>query len=440
MSEFTIDKDFKITRNFLENEFYRITIKPDGFIEVVDKESGITYEKFCEFEDMGDWGDEYDFSGPKENQTDLVFTTEDAAIFERLVFIDGPSQKTFKLRLNLKLPYSFSEDRYNREDWLVDNKITMYISLYKGIKRIDFEIEVENNSRDHRIRVLFPTKIKADKVYADGHFFVVPRNVKLPKADNWVQKPLPMNHQKDFVSVSDNSRTFAVLNKGLPEYEAKINENKTITFAITLLRCIEWLSRDDFITRMSHAGPGVKTPGAQCLGRHNFEFSIVTSSKPNWLDSEIHLRGKEFNSPLRLIFPAMAQTPQRVTDKVVLKPTGILSYFIKRKKRNLEPYLPASLSFLEISNKKVVLSALKKSEVGDNLIIRLYNISSKLQNTRLTFYDKILIRTVEIVNFLEEKPKNEIKADINNYDKNELNITLEPHVIATFKIDLELLE
>ena len=51
-----------------------------------------------------------------------------------------------------------------------------------------------------------------------------------------------------------------------------------------------------------------------------------------------------------------------------------------------------------------------------------------------------VLRIVEIVNFLEEKPKNEIKADINNYDKNELNITLEPHVIATFKIDLELLE
>ncbi len=441
VSEFTIDKDdFKITRNFLENEFYRINIKPDGFIEIVDKESGITYEKFCEFEDMGDWGDEYDFSGPKENQTDLIFTTEDVAIFERSVFIDGPSQKTFKLRLNLKLPYSLTEDRYNREDWLVDNKIMMYISLYKGIKRIDFEIEIENNSRDHRIRVLFPTKIKADDVYADGHFFVVPRNVKLPKADNWAQKPLPMNHQKDFVSVSDNLRTFAVLNKGLPEYEAKINENKTITFAITLLRCIEWLSRDDFITRKSHAGPGVKTPGAQCLGKHNFEFSIVTSSKPNWLDSEIHLRGKEFNNPLRLIFPAMAQTPQRVADKVVLKPTGILSYFIKRKKRTLEPYLPASLSFLEIGNKNVVLSALKKSEMGDNLIIRVYNISSEVQSARLTFYDKILIRTVEIVNFLEEKPKNEIKADINSYDKNELNITLEPHVIVTFKIESEFSE
>ncbi|MEE9377176.1 MAG: glycoside hydrolase family 38 C-terminal domain-containing protein [Candidatus Lokiarchaeia archaeon] len=441
VSEFAIDKDnFKITRNFLENEFYRININSDGFIEVVDKKTGVMYEKFCEFDDMGDWGDEYDFSGPKENQTDLAFTTEDAAIFEKTVFIDGPTQKTFKLRLNLKLPHSLTEDRYNREEWLVDNKITIYISLYKGIKRIDFNIELENNSKDHRIRVLFPTKIKAEKVYADGHFYVVPRKVKLPKADNWAQKPLPTNHQKDFVSVSNTSRTFAVLNKGLPEYEAKINEDNTITFAITLLRCIEWLSRDDFITRMSHAGPGIKTPGAQCLGKHKFELSITTTTKPTWLDSEIHLRGKEFNNPLRLIFPTMAQTPQRVADKVVLKPTGILSYFIKPKKKTIEPYLPAALSFLEIDNKNVVLSALKKSEEGDYLIIRVYNVSSNRQNARLSFYDKFLIKKAEIVNFLEEQPNNEIKAKINNYFNSILEITVEPHIIVTFKIKIEFSE
>ncbi len=42
---------------------------------------------------------------------------------------------------------------------------------------------------------------------------------------------------------------------------------------------------------------------------------------------------------------------------------------------------------LAIDNKNVVLSALKKSEVGDNLIIRVYNISSNHQNAKLTFYD-----------------------------------------------------
>lgn len=431
---------FKITRDFLENKFYRIDIKPDGFITVIDKVSGVTYEKVCEFEDVGDWGDEYDFSGPLENQTNLTYTTEDVAVFERSAYIDGPTQKTYKLRLNLKLPYSLTEDRYNREEWLVDNKITIYISLYKEIKRIHFKIELENKSRDHRIRVLFPTKIKADRVYADGHFYVVPRMVKLPKADDWVQKPLPTNHQKDFVSVSDNSRTFAVVNKGLPEYEAIIKENNTIIFAITLLRCIEWLSRDDFMTRMSHAGPGFNTPGAQCLGKHSFELSITTESKPNWLDSEIHLRGKEFNNPLEPLFPVMVHGPLRVANKVILRPSGIISYFNNIKTKELDSFLPPVLSFLAIDNKSVVLSALKKSEEGDYLIIRVYNISSTSQTTTLTFFDKISIKDVKIVNFLEEAPKHEIKVKINYFNNNLLEIALEPHVIATFKVNLEFIK
>jgi len=432
--------NFMITREYLENEFYRIDIKSDGIINITDKETRVLYENICEFEDMGDWGDEYDFSGPKENQNDLVFTTADAAVFERSVYIDGPTQKTFKLRLILKLPHSLTEDRYNREDWLIDNKITIYISLYKEIKRIDFKIELENNCKDHRIRVLFPTKIKSDTVFADGHFYVVPRRVKLPKADNWVQKPLPTNHQKDFVCVSDTSKTFAVLNKGLPEYEAIINHDNTITFAITLLRCVEWLSRDDFITRMSHAGPGFNTPGAQCLGKHKFELSIITSQQSNWLDSEVYLRGKEFNIPFKPIFPAMVQSPIRVSDKIILKPSGPLSYYRTTKKEHLEPYLPLELSFLEINNKNIILSALKKAEIGDYLIIRVYNLSSIPQKAKLTFYKKILIRDVKIVNFLEEIPKQEIKANIDEFDKNIMNITLEAHVIATFKIDFSIVD
>jgi alpha-mannosidase len=282
---------------------------------------------------------------------------------------------------------------------------------------------------------LFPTKIRSEKIYADGHFYVVPRKVKLPNGENWVQKPLPMNHQKDFVSISTNSRTFAVLNKGLPEYEAKINGDGTITFAITLLRCVEWLSRDDFASRMSHAGPGLRTPEAQCLGKKSFEISIVTSSESNWLDSDIHVRGKEFNNPFKPIFPTMAQTPFRLSDKVVLKPTGFISQYLISHNKQLKSFLPPIFSFLEINNNKLALSALKKAEKGNFFIVRLYNLSSKEQEATLKFYESILIKNAEIVNFLEEKPINQIKAKIKNFDKNYLKIALDPYVIATFKIE-----
>ncbi|MFW9880838.1 MAG: glycosyl hydrolase-related protein, partial [Candidatus Thorarchaeota archaeon] len=209
---------------------------------------------------------------------------------------------------------------------------------------------------------------------------------------------------------------------------------------ITLLRCIEWLSRNDFVTRMSHAGPGYNTPNAQCFGKHRFELSIITVSRPSWLDSEIHMRGKEFNNPLKSIFPVMVKSPIRTANKVFLSPSGIVSYSISAKSMDKYSFLPPVLSFLAIDNKNVVLSALKKSEKGDYLIIRVYNISSTSQKASLTFFDKLSIKNVNIVNFLEEAPEHEIKAKIISFKKNMIEIVLEPHVITTFHIKLELIE
>ena len=77
---------------------------------------------------------------------------------------------------------------------------------------------------------------------------------------------------------------------------------------------------------------------------------------------------------------------------------------------------------------------MKKAEEGDYLILRVYNISSIPQKAILTFFENISIKNVKIVNLLEEPPKNEIKAKIISYNENEIKISLEPHVIVTFKI------
>ncbi len=422
----------------VENQFYKVKVSLKGDISVFDKESKVWYEKICFFEDIGDWGDEYDFSGPNDNQTDLRFTSEDLNILSIQPYFDGPTHKTLLIKANLNLPASFSEDRYNRDTYLVSNPIDIYISLYNDIKRIDFRIDLENNSKDHRIRVLFPSMIISNQVEADGHFYVISRDIELPNSEGWAQKALPTNHQKDFVSINDNMRTFAVFNKGLPEYEAIKNEDNTIIIAITLLRCIEWLSRVDVNTRRSNAGPDLNTPEAQCLGKHTFELSLVIeSNKPNWIESNIHGRAKEFNNPLKIIFPFMARTSLRVSDRVVLLPFGILSYFGATKALDLEPYLPEKLSFIEINNNKIILSALKRSEEGNNLILRVYNISPTYEEANVSLYDGLIIEKVELVNLLEEKPINLIKAKIVSANRCSFKISLDSHVIATFRITIK---
>jgi alpha-mannosidase len=266
------------------------------------------------------------------------------------------------------------------------------------------------------------------------------RDVEIPVTERWAQKPLPTNHQKDFTAVSNGKTTFSILNKGLPEYEAIKNEDDTVILAITLLRSVEWLSRHDFTTRKSNAGPDLKTPEAQCLGMHVFDLSLVIEHKPNWIESDIQQKGKEFNNPLKLIFPAMARSSLRVSDRVILEPFGILSYesqFMGSSKLGSKPFLPTELSFLEIDNSKVVLSALKKSEEGEDIIIRVYNISSELQTSELRLYEKLSISDIQIVNLLETTPKNPIKASIISFHDNILNISIDPHVIATFRLKIE---
>ena len=288
---------------------------------------------------------------------------------------------------------------------------------------------MENNSKDHRIQVLFPSNMKSEEVDCDGHFHVVRRSVNLPEGRKWQQKPLPTNHQKDFTAINDGSRCFTVLNKGLPEYEAIKKNDGTIILAVTLLRSIEWLSRVRLTSRKGDAGPPLNTPGAQCLGKHEFELSLIMeNNQPNWLKSEIHMRGKEFNNPLKPFFPSMINSQFRSCDMIIL---NLRFPFSKEA-----AYLPVEMSFLEIDNKNVLLSALKKSEEGNNLILRIYNISSDPQKANLNFYEGFSIKNAQIVNFLEEKPENEIKAEINLANSNKIEVSLEPHVILTIQMDL----
>ncbi|MFX1323225.1 MAG: glycoside hydrolase family 38 C-terminal domain-containing protein, partial [Promethearchaeota archaeon] len=428
--------NFILGENSIENEFYKVEVKNDGQINILDKKGNIWFEKVCQFEDIADWGDEYDYSGPTRNQVDKKYTTDDAKIVELIPFLNGPSQKSIKMKMILNLPESLTPDRLKREKNLFENVITLYVSLYKGINRIDFKIDLENKCKDHRIRVLFPSKIISDKVFCDGHFYIVPRNITIPNGKKWRQKPSKTSHQKDFIALHDESKSYSILNRGLPEYEAIKNEDGTITVAITLLRSIGWLSRPDLDSRRNDAGPSLKTPGAQCIGNYSFELSLVVEDyKRYWFDSEVHIKGKEFNCPLKPIFPLMLSSTLNHPELLMLTRMGLLTDSNRVLDKSIVPCLPSELSFLEIENKNIMLSALKKSEKGDCLIIRIYNISPFLQKTKLTFYKDISIQEAEIVNFLEERPKNEIKANINKFYQNELAITMEPYIIATIKLE-----
>jgi alpha-mannosidase len=217
---------------------------------------------------------------------------------------------------------------------------------------VDIETEVDNRARDHRLRVHLPTGVRAEHSAAEQHFGVVRRPVAMPESDGtWMETPIGTYPQKSFVDVSDGDRGLMVANRGLPEYEALAEDDGTVTLALTLLRCVGWLSRGDLRTRRGPAGPSLEAPGAQMPGRWTFHYSLIPHAG-GW-DAAYH-QAHAFARPLRAV-----------------------------RSRGGSGALPAAASLLEIEPDSLVLSALKTAEGGDGVVARVYNTAGTAVNGSL---------------------------------------------------------
>ena len=126
--------------------------------------------------------------------------------------------------------------------------------------------------------------------------------------------------------------------------------------AVTLLRSVGWLSRGDLTTRNGHAGPMLATPGGQGLGMQTAHYAILPHAGDWQSEGAVLREAQAFEAPLRAL-PA----EQRDGD------------------------LPASWSFVHVTPDAVAISAIKRAESGDGLIVRLYNPGEQPQETALTF-------------------------------------------------------
>jgi mannosylglycerate hydrolase len=349
----------------IENEFFRVDVSPeDGTLEVTDNRTGSVFSGLNRFVDEGDCGDEYNFCPPEHDEQ---FSTEIFSVQTE----QSPVQKSILVSFKLEIPAALRKDRKSRSSKRVSLTITTRASIYSGIPRVDISTEVHNQSRDHRLRVHFPIPFQVAFADYDGHFEVVRRPIGLPAHDDtWVERPVPQAPQRAFVDVSDGLTGLMIANRGLPEVEViRLPDNKS-EIALTLLRCVGWLSRDDFPTRRGHAGPAIQTPGAQMIGWHKFEYSIIPHAG-GWKNA--FNEAYAFNTPLRAI---TVPPKNRVSG------------------------LPSSKSLLEVTPETFVVSAVKVAEDGNGWIMRGYNISAETIEVSVTPLAPFI--RVEKVNMAEE--------------------------------------
>ncbi|HLP16778.1 MAG TPA: glycoside hydrolase family 38 C-terminal domain-containing protein [Bacteroidota bacterium] len=380
----------RVKKNKLENDFLRVDVNGWGEITVTDKTTGKSFSKLGVFEDGGDVGDEYNYSYPKKDTVVLSNTK-----MAKLSIVEkGPLRGALKIAIVMHIPVSASADRKSRSERTEPVEISTIVSLHYRSRAVEFVTTVNNTVKDHRLRVLFATGINTNTCYADSPFYIAEREQqKYDLKQFTIEHPAQVAPMQRFVSVLDDnvqrmraaeakkpasqdvpanalnagmndtipaakpSRKkmlpgfgAAILGMGLPEYELKYNSKGTV--ALTLLRCVGLLAAEDLITRPGGKGGWHnETPDAQCPGLHTFRYAFLPHE-----GGEIEMM-ERLNEEAELFHLPMLPVRRKNTDAMVMES-----------------------SFLSLSTKSVVLSAVKEAEAQDGTIVRFWNPTSQKLN------------------------------------------------------------
>ncbi|RJP66977.1 MAG: hypothetical protein C4532_15270 [Candidatus Abyssobacteria bacterium SURF_17] len=387
------ERTLRVAPDELENDFYRVRINEDGTLDIHDKASGAAFRRCLRFVDEGDRGDSYNFDEVSGGEViDKPSGKAHVSVVE-----DGPVRATVQIDVSLRIPDKLSPARDARSTNYIDTPIATLVSIYRDIKRIDFRTTFDNQCEDHRLRALFSAPFEASEVNVESAFCVVKRSCIVEPGEGHFEKPTGAGPQKTFSCIENGSVGMALFNRGIPEIEAAADKDGT-SLALTLVRSIGWLSRDDMVVRPAAAGPQLAVPGAQAKGPHTFEYAF-TSYQGSYTEANIVAHAHAYAFP----------------------PIAIIT---NRHKGSIR----GGTSLAVVDNPNIVVSAVEASRLKGAYVARLYNATGSPQETRFLPVRKSAI--LYEVDFLEKRRSNETLQRA----KGGVKLSFRPSEIKTLQI------
>ena len=394
--------------NVMENEYLRVQIAPNGTFLVQDRVSGEVYRDLGYFEDGGDCGDGYNYSPPMKDRVENTLGLN--AQISRLN--DGPAVQRYQIDYSWSLPESLDGLGRRRSETRTPCRLSLIASLREASPALDLQVTFDNHARDHRLRMIFPSDVGTNVSHASAQFDVVNHAVHVtPVPDKaWVEDAPTTFPQQDWVDLSDEQRGLCLINRGLPEYEVLATERREV--AITLLRAVGHLGAGtDLLSAVVGAGPHIATPEAQIQRSLTFSLAVLPH-RGTWQSAEVWRQAMRHNNP-----------PRAITTGMVKNQIG-LGHGTR----------PAGESFLAVEGRNVILSAVKRTEQGAALILRLYNPSDTL--AQATILLPFVPTKVELAG-LDELPRQVASAEtaIVLEEGGKVKIALAPKKIITLRIE-----
>jgi hypothetical protein len=213
-------------------------------------------------------------------------------------------------------------------------------------------ISLDNQARDHRLRLRFPTGLAGRAVLAGTAFGVVERPPAGKPSGYPAETPVRTAPAHRFVAAARDDRGLALFAPGFFEYEWTPKGD----LLVTVLRCIGELSRGDLRTRPGHAGWPTPTPAAQCLGADTLELGLAPVS------------ASDLAAPERL---------ERMWEDLFAPP---VTRWIREYRGS--DTLPA-VAGLTLEGEGLVLSTFKPAEDGRGAILRCYSVRGEAVGGRV---------------------------------------------------------
>ncbi len=336
----------------IENEHWRVEADASGRIALVRRDDGVRIEDALRLVSEGDRGDEYNFDpvpgGVRVEQPERArVRVERASEADVALVVEG----------RWRVPAGLEADRARRASRGVVLPARLRLRLARGLDRVDVDVALENTARDHRLRLHVRAPFAARRFEVESAFEVAERPIAPRPADfgseHPAEFPIGAVPQRSFASIDDGARALTVAARGLAEVEAVPEDDGATALAVTLLRAVGWLSRDDLRLRPAGAGPSLPTPGAQVQGPQRAELSLrLHAAADRDRVGEAH----------RFAYPPLA----------FLAGDGAA------------PRLRDGDSLVELSDSAVVLSAIEPRE--DGLLVRGWNASGEPRRVEIAVH------------------------------------------------------
>jgi len=274
-------------------------------------------------------------------------------------------------------------------------------SLYQSYPRITYDMEVHwletgSDSTDSpMLRAVFPLALKNQKFYSQVPFDVVERPVD--GKINGKKAPLALSHR-------DAYGIYAEVDNGLEVPAQKWVDLSDGVTGLALLNKTKYghsyHNGELRLTLMRSAGSPDIYPN---LGKFKISYALYPHSG-DWKNG-VWAEGDDFNVPV------IASEPPSL---------ALVSSHSTR---------PEEDSFISIKQSNIVLSGIKQSEEGNELVVRLVEIEGKETTVDLSL--PVIIESARRLNLIELPLNNAAQPQING---NTLKVTVKPHEIVTLGI------